>query len=99
MARLNSYLNAIKATESDKCDYCGRKETVKHFLFQCSQWKDQRQPIQQLAGGRWRDLSYFLGGKYSQKDDDKWKPNLAVIKATIKYAEDTKRLDAVVDTE
>ena len=99
MARLNSYLNTIKATESEKCDYCGSKETVKHFLFQCSQWRDQREQMLQVANSRWGDLSYFLGGKSSQKDDDKWKPNVAAIKATIRYAINTKRLDPVADMD
>ena len=99
MARLNSYLNAIKSTESAECDYCGSKETVKHFLFQCSQWRDQREQILQVANSRWGDLSYFLGGRSSQKDDDKWRPNVAAIKATIRYATNTRRLDPVADMD
>ena len=71
MAGLNGYLNTIKVKESGRCDYCGNRETVKHFLFQCSEWRDQRKQILQIANGRWGDLSYFLGGKCSQKDDDK----------------------------
>jgi hypothetical protein len=42
MARLNEYLHRIGASESDQCA-CGQaSESLKHFLFQCTQWDRQR---------------------------------------------------------
>jgi hypothetical protein len=42
MARLNEYLHRIGASKSDQCD-CGQaSESVKHFLFRCTRWDQQR---------------------------------------------------------
>jgi hypothetical protein len=93
MARVNGYLNAIGATETSQCDHCTSRETVKHFLFQCPFWKEKRDRMLRLADGRWGDISFYLGGKSSQVDGEKWTPNLAAVKATIQYATSTGRLD------
>ena len=37
MIRLNGYLHQIGVTKSNQCIYGYAKETVKHFLFQCTQ--------------------------------------------------------------
>jgi hypothetical protein len=51
---------------------------------------------------RYRDLSYILGGRSSHKKPDgsdldgpreKWKPNVATVRATIKFAGKTGRLN------
>ena len=96
MVRLNRYLKAINAVESIDSDYCGNRETPKYFLFQCSQWRYLREQIREVAAGRWGDTSYFLGGKSCRNDDDEWKPNMKAIRATIKYARETGRLDVLI---
>ena len=70
IGRLNSYLRIIGATDSGNYNHYGYKELVKHFLFQYPQWRDHREQMLQLANSRWGDLSYSLGGKSNQKDDD-----------------------------
>jgi hypothetical protein len=38
------------------------------------------------------NLSFFLGGK-AESDGPKWAPDLQAVRAAIKFAMDTKRLD------
>ncbi len=67
-SRLNDYLSGIGEAETDQCT-CGTwKESIRHFLFYCPKWTRQRQGIRQKAAGRWRDLSYVLGGKISRTE-------------------------------
>ncbi|KJZ68272.1 hypothetical protein HIM_12337 [Hirsutella minnesotensis 3608] len=50
MSRLNGYLYAIGATDSDLCD-CGQAvETVDHFLFRCTKWIAQRDILFECEG-------------------------------------------------
>lgn len=97
--RLNSYTATIDAAISGWCD-CGggQAETVRHFLFECPRWVEQRGTLKSVAGNRWGNLSYFLGGRSEQKlpygafldgEKDSWKPNLEVLKTTIVYAKGT----------
>ncbi|KAK7178185.1 transposase [Paraphaeosphaeria sporulosa] len=66
--RLNSYLAKIGATNSDRCTCRGRQpETVRHFVFECPLWKEERKTLQEVAGNRWGDLSFFLGGRSEQR--------------------------------
>ena len=61
MARVNEYLHKIKAAETYQCD-CGQAtESVKHFLFQCTQWDQQRRQLYQETDSRRGCLSFFLG--------------------------------------
>ena len=93
MARLNTFLYRIKAVQSDQCA-CGRaKETVEHFLFRCTRWIKQRKELLQCAGAQHGNLSFFLGGK-SVSDNQHWTPNLEAVRATIRFAVATGRLDA-----
>jgi hypothetical protein len=93
MTRLNGYLHRIGAAESDQC-MCGHdKETVEHFLFRCRQWETQRRELLEQTETRRGNLSFFLGGK-TRADPPEWTPNLDAVKATIKYAISTGRLDA-----
>lgn len=63
-SRLNSNLVRINAAESGNCEYSsGQKETVRQFLFECRRWTEQREPLLEIAGTRWGDLSFFLGGQ------------------------------------
>ena len=65
-------------------------------------WNVQRKTLQAIAGDRWGDVSYLLGGWGKRKDansgklldgeKDNWKPNLTVVKATVQYLQETGRL-------
>lgn len=92
MMRLNSHLHMMGAVESDVCD-CGQAtETIEHFLFRCKQWTRQREVMLKCSRTKMGNLSFFLGGKVAS-DDDKWKPDIQAVRAAIKFAIATKRLD------
>jgi len=101
-SRLNGYLAKIKAVDSDKCE-CDNTtiENVRHFLFECPRWTNQRQSLREAAGNRWGDLSFFLGGRSDQRlpsgryldgPPSAWKPNLEMVKKTVEFARSTGRL-------
>jgi hypothetical protein len=93
MTHLNGYLNRIGATESDQCE-CGQaRETVKHFLFRCTKWDILRTQMLEKSETRKGNLSYFLGGK-AKSDPKTWTPNINAVRATIKYAIATRRLES-----
>jgi hypothetical protein len=85
MATLDEYLHRIGASELDQCE-CGQaSESVKHFLFRCTQWDQQRHQLFRETNTRRECLSLFLGGK-APFDPVKWKPNVLAVRATVKYA-------------
>ena len=94
--RLNKYLARINAVDSDQCR-CGRgEESVDHFLFRCPRWSIFRGEIRRLAGRRWGDASYLLGGWSGEprdRDAAKWKPANEMVTATINFAIGTCRLE------
>ena len=93
MAKLNGYLHRIDATPSDQCA-CGQaRETVEHFLFRCTQWTQQRAELLRCTDTRRSNISFYLGGK-SPSDDNNWAPNMGAVRATIRFAIATGRLDA-----
>ena len=93
MSCLNGYLHQIGASETDQCT-CGRaKETVKHFLFRCSQWDQQRLRLLEQTETRRGCLSFFLGGRAASEPEKQWKPNISAVQATIQYAIATGRLN------
>jgi ribonuclease HI len=93
MSRLNGYLHQIGASETDQCT-CGQaKETVKHFLFRCSQWDQQRLRLLEQTETRRGCLSFFLGGRAASEPEKQWKPNISAVQATIQYAIATGRLN------
>ncbi|KAK4068648.1 hypothetical protein Purlil1_13765 [Purpureocillium lilacinum] len=93
MIRLNSYLRRIGAAESGLCD-CGQAtETVEHFLFRCKNWTAQREILLKCARTKIGNLSFFLGGK-AASDYDKWEPDMQAVRATIRFAMATKRLES-----
>ena len=99
ISRLNTYLYKINVADTDRCE-CGMKETVQHFLYLCSRWRNERQPMKSAHGNRYWDLSYALGGystaeregKKVDGEKDEWQPDLNAVKATIEYAIKTGRL-------
>ena len=93
MAKLNTYLHRIKAASSDQCA-CGQaRETVEHFLFRCRQWTEHRAEMLQCTDIYRSNLSFYLGGK-SPSDDKNWSPDMQAVRATIRFAISTGRLDA-----
>jgi ribonuclease HI len=93
MAKLNTYLHRIKAAPSDQCA-CGQaRETVEHFLFRCRQWTEHRAEMLQCTHIHRGNISFYLGGK-SPSDGKNWSPNMQAVRATIRFAIATGRLDA-----
>lgn len=93
MARLNGYLHRIQAAPTELCE-CGRApETIEHFLFTCTKWTEQRRMLQECTTTHRGNLSFYLGGK-SQSDKDNWTPDMRAVRATIRFAMATGRLDA-----
>jgi hypothetical protein len=92
MARLNSYLHRIDAAPSDKC-VCGQaRETVDHFLFRCKKWTAYRAEMLECTDTYRSNISFYLGGK-SPSDKKDWTPNMKAVRATIRFAMATGRLD------
>ncbi|KAJ6168143.1 hypothetical protein N7497_000986 [Penicillium chrysogenum] len=93
MARLNGYLYRINVADVDQCA-CGQaRETVEHFLFRCQKWTAHRTELLQCTNTHRGNISFFLGGK-SPSDDQKWRPNLKAVRASIRFAIATGRLGA-----
>jgi ribonuclease HI len=100
--RLNQYLSRIGVVEEAKCPCGTDDETVRHVLCVCPLWAIQRKTLQAVAGDRWGDVSYLLGGWGRRRDTnsgklldgekDNWKPDLTVVKATVQYLQETGRL-------
>ncbi|EAQ82922.1 hypothetical protein CHGG_10740 [Chaetomium globosum CBS 148.51] len=92
MARLNGFLSRIGAVESDLCA-CGQaRESVEHFLFRCLRWTALREDMLQCTVARRGSLSFYLGGK-APSDTRHWSPDMKAVRATIKYAMATGRLE------
>ena len=92
MTRLNDFLSRIGAAESDQCA-CGHvRETVEHFLLRCVRWTALREDMLQCTTTRRGSLSFYLGGK-APSDPKQWSPDMKAVRAAIKYAMATGRLD------
>src|SRR6201996_292139 len=92
MARLNSYLHRINAAPTDLCA-CGQaRETVEHFLFRCTKWTAFRTEMLQCTETHRSNISFYLGGK-TPTEDKSWTPDLTAVRATIRFAIATGRLD------
>jgi len=92
MGRINESLHRIGAAESPDCACGVEKEEVKHFLFRCTRWIMERAPLRRYLTARESALSLCLGGKASSDSED-WSPDMTAVRATIKFALDTGRLD------
>ena len=93
MARLNGYLYQINVTQTDRCA-CGQaRETVEHFLFRCRKWTTHRTEMLRCTHTHRGNISFFLGGKLPSGDQN-WTPNLEAVRASIRFAIATGRLDA-----
>jgi hypothetical protein len=102
MTSLNTYLYKIKAAETAECE-CRLMKSIPHFLFCCRRWEEQRRQLRLQHGERFGDLSYALGGFSSRKKGgqsidgpiERWKPDIDVVRATIEFAMETRRLYTV----
>ena len=94
MARLNTYLHRINAAPTDRCACGHARETVDHFLFRCIKWTTFRTEMLQCTTRHRGNISFFLGGK-SPTDDKAWTPDLKAVRATIRFALATGRLDNI----
>nr|AEB91360.1 unknown [Verticillium dahliae VdLs.17] len=94
MARLNASLFRIRAVASAQCA-CGQaRETVEHFLLRCTRWATQRAETLMRPGTQRDNISFHLGGKTTSDGDD-WKPDMKAVRATIRFAKATGRLENV----
>jgi hypothetical protein len=102
---LISNLARLRVEESAKCG-CGiEDETVAHVLLRCPRWADIRHTMREVAGTRWGDLSYLLGGYSMERElrtgkpvdgpKEKWAPNLEMVKSTIQFLQQTTRMGAM----
>jgi hypothetical protein len=100
--RLNRYLARIGLVGSALCE-CGRgEETIRHVLLSCTRWAEERRELRIVVKQRAGDASFLLGG-WGKKQDckgqlvdgpkEKWRPDLEVVKATIRFLQHTGRLD------
>jgi hypothetical protein len=82
---------------------CGNdEETIRHLILLYPRWTEERRELRETAGDRSRDVPYLLGRWGSRKDvrtgqlldrpKEKWKSDIEVVKATIRFLEKTGRL-------
>jgi hypothetical protein len=99
--RLNQYLARGGLVESALCECKQGEETIRHVILSCPRWAEERKELRAVAEGRAGDVPFLLGGWGVKKDNkgqlvdgprDKWKPDLKVVKATIRFLEQTGRL-------
>lgn len=92
MARLNGYLHRINTAESDECACRQARETVDHFLFRYTKWTAYQSEMLRCTVVYRSNMSFYLGGK-SPSDNNSWSPNMEAVRATIRFAIATGRLD------
>lgn len=92
---LNACLFRKKLADSPACE-CGRgDETALHVLLRCNLYAEARKASWEAAGDRWGDASYLLGGWSGRKNArmgklvegprKSWKPDLKVVRASIRF--------------
>ena len=100
--RLNKSLHRLKIVDTADCQ-CGEgEESIQHVLLHCPRWTAARVQLQAVAGDRWGEVSYLLGGWCTKKHwktgepldgpKEKWKPDLNMVKHTIRFLQQTGRL-------
>lgn len=105
-SKLNASLHAMRVADSADCE-CGRTpETTRHVLLECSQWHDLRTTFRAEVGQHWNDLSFVLGGWSPRRDlltnklifgpREKWRANLKVVRATLRFLAATGRFSTLL---
>jgi hypothetical protein len=101
-SRLRGFLAKIGIEDDPECESDEGVETVRHSLLHCQRFQKLRLEMIEETQDRYGDLSYMLGGRSLSRRADgtwldvlatKWKPNLGVVKAVIRYAAATGRLN------
>ncbi|OAG07394.1 uncharacterized protein CC84DRAFT_1186368 [Paraphaeosphaeria sporulosa] len=87
----------IRVADSRACA-CGHTETPKHFLFRCARWDTLREQILEQLDTLRGSLSFYLRGRAKKDPAKTWEPSIEVVKATIRYAIATKRLEIASGT-
>ena len=107
--RLNQYLSRIGVVDEARCSRGNDEETIRHLILSCPRWTDERKELRETVGARSGDVSYLLGGWGSRKDrrtgqlsdgpKEKWKSDIELVKATIRFLEKTGRLTYQLEAE
>ena len=95
-SRLHMYLCKVNARDSPLCEEWEAVKSVQHFLFTFQRWRGPRNTLREAHRPRFGDLSYALGGYAGpEKDGDvlKRKPDMDAVRASIKFAMETRRLE------
>lgn len=100
-SKLHGFLARVEVEDTDQCE-CGQGlEDTRHSLLNCTRYQSLRGDMFDAGGRRYGDLSYMLGGRSSYQNVDesnpdgpieKWKPDLAMVRAIVKFALQTGRL-------
>lgn len=101
--RLNQNLFRSGIHDTPQYDCQQAEETIAHVLMFCERWKEPRLRLRAEVGDRWGDISVLLGGYNKRRDprerskllyepQNKWKPDMRVVKATIAFLQNTGRL-------
>jgi hypothetical protein len=100
--RLNRYLARIGLVESALCECERGEETIRHVILSCARWAEERRELWTVANQRAGDVPFLLGewgkkrnskGQLVDGPEEEWRPDLEVVKATIRFLEQTGRLD------
>ncbi|KAM0721336.1 hypothetical protein Q7P37_003040 [Cladosporium fusiforme] len=99
--RLNQYLSRGGLVDTALCECRQADETIKHLILSCPRWEEERKELGTAVGNRVGDVPFLLGGWGTRKDEkgrllggpkEKWRPDIVVVKATIRFLEQTGRL-------
>jgi hypothetical protein len=100
--RLNQYLSRIGVVDETKRSRGNDEETIRYLILSCPRWMDERRELRETVGERSGDVPYLLGGWDTRKGvrtgqlldgpKEKWKADIEVVKATIRFLEKTGRL-------
>jgi hypothetical protein len=104
---LNACLFRKRLADSPACE-CGRgDETVLHVLLRCDRDAEARKALREAVGDGWGDPPYLLGGWSGRKDvrtgkladgpRENRKPDLKVVRASIRFLYQTGRLSRSSD--
>jgi hypothetical protein len=107
--RLNQYLSRIGVVDEAKCSCENDEETIRYLILSFPMWMDARSELNETVGDRLGEVPYLLGEWRSRKDvrteqllggpKEKWKPDMEVVKATLRFLEKTGRLTYQPETE
>ena len=100
--RLNSFLYKINTADTDQCE-CGRgPETIRHYLLLCPRYESQRRTLADKLGPQYGNVSHMVGGRdmhaptgrqHRDGPVERWKPDISVVRETIRFVLDSGRLD------